>query len=224
VGDPKAKGSMSFPEIDFQPKGPASIRARMDEIKARLDGPKGEEFQQQLDKAKGTPAPLSGSIGPGGSISDDKLGTLPPANPAEFDVVKGAIGANKQSDKVQIQGLIAQVARDQNIDQSLLRAVVEAESDYNQNEVSKTGAQGLMQLMPGTAKELGVTDPFNPLENLTGGAKYLNQMLKKYNGNLPLALSAYNAGPGKVNPALGIPNIPETKKYVNRILTQLGKN
>lgn len=214
---------MNFPEIDFQPKGPAAIRSRMSEIRSRLDAPKREEFQDQLDKAKGTPAPLSGSIGPGGSMSDEKLGPLPPADPAGFEILQGAIGT-RNVDKAQIQGLIAQVAREQNIDQALLRAVVEAESDYNQNEVSKTGAQGLMQLMPGTAKELGVVNPFNPLENLTGGAKYLNQMMKRYNGNLGLALAAYNAGPGKVNAAEGIPNIPETKKYVNRILTQIGKN
>ena len=217
---------MSIPEIDFQPKGPDSIRARMSELRGKIDAPKREEFQRKLDKVNGTPAPLSGSIGPGGSLStgsEDKLGTLPPANPSDFEVLKGNIGG-KQSDKVQIQGLIAQVAREQNIDQALLRAVVEAESDYNQNEVSKTGAQGLMQLMPSTAKELGVTNPFNPLQNLTSGAKYLKQMLKQYDGNLSLALAAYNAGPGKVKAAQGIPNIPETKKYVNRILTQLGKN
>ena len=99
---------MSIPEIDFQPKGPDSIRARMNEIRARMEAPKRREFQEQLDKANGTPAPLSGSIGPGGSIADDKLGTLPPADPAQFEVLKGTIG-NKQSDKVQIQGLIAQV-------------------------------------------------------------------------------------------------------------------
>lgn len=214
---------MSIPEIDFQPKGPESIRARVREIRARLEAPKREEFQQQLDKAKGTPAPLSGSIGMGGSGSDEKLGALPPANPAEFEVLNGSIGG-KHADKLQIQSMIAQVAREQNIDQTLLRAVVEAESDYNQNEVSKTGAKGLMQLMPDTQKELGVVNPFDPHQSLTGGAKYLNQLLKKYNGNVALSLAAYNAGPGKVDRAQGIPNIPETKKYVNRILTQIGKN
>lgn len=214
---------MNIPDIDFQPKGPAAIRTRMSEIREKFEASKREEFQDTLDKAKGTPAPLSGSIGPNGSLSEDTLGPLPPADPSNFDLIKGPIGG-RLSDKVQIQGLIAQVAREQNIDQNLLKAVVEAESDYNQNEVSKAGAQGLMQLMPGTAKELGVVNPFNPFENLTGGAKYLNQMIKKYDGNLSLALSAYNAGPGKVNAAHGIPNIPETKRYVNRILTQLGKN
>ena len=212
---------MSFPDIDFQPKGPDSIRARMNEIRARLEAPKREEFQRQLDQAKGTPAPLSGSIGPGGVSSNEKLGTLPPANPADYDVLKGSIGGG-QADKLQIQGLIAKVAREQNIDQNLLKAIVEAESDYNPMNVSGTGAKGLMQLMPDTAKEMGVHDPFNPIENLTGGAKYLNKMIKMYHGDLPMALAAYNAGPRKVKPSQGIPNIPETKAYVNRILKQIG--
>ena len=211
---------MSFPEIDFQPKGPESIRTRMNEIRARLEGPKKEaEFEKRFNAAKGNPSPLTGSIGGG----DEKLGTLPPMNPSDFDVMKGSIGGG-QTGKLQIQSMISQVAKEQNIDQSLLRAVVEAESDYNSGEVSKTGAKGLMQLMPGTAKELGVTNPFDPHQSLTGGAKYLNQLLKKYDNNLALTLAAYNAGPGKVDRAQGIPNIAETKAYVNKILTQLGKN
>jgi soluble lytic murein transglycosylase-like protein len=215
---------MSFPEINFQPKGPDSIRARMNDIRSRMEAPRREEFQHQLDQARGTPAPLSGSIGPGGVSSSENLGTLPPANPADgsFDLLKGSIGG-KQAEKLQIQGLITQVAREQNIDQSLLRAVVEAESDYNSLNVSRTGAKGLMQLMPDTAKEMGVNDPFSPVESLTGGAKYLNKMIKMYHGDLPMALAAYNAGPAKVKPSEGIPNIPETKAYVNRILKQLGK-
>lgn len=221
---------MNTPDFEFHLKGPEAIRARMNELRARMSAGRREEFQAQLDKATmskidGTPAALSGIIGNheiSGSLSEDKLGPLPPANPMEYDVEKMP-GASKQADKIQIQGLIAQVAREQNVDQMLLRAVVEAESDYNQNEVSKVGAMGLMQLMPSTAKELGVADPFNPYENLTGGAKYLNQMIKRYNGNVGMALAAYNAGSAKVDHAKGIPNIPETQQYVNRIMTQLGK-
>ena len=82
---------------------------------------------------------------------------------------------------------------------------------------------GLMQLMPDTARSVGVANVLNPYQNLTGGAKYLNQMIKRYDGNVALALAAYNAGPGKVDKARGIPNIPETQKYVNRIMTQVAK-
>lgn len=226
---------MSFPEIDFQPKGPDAIRSRMDEIRARMTAGRRQEFQNQLDRetqrkieGDGTPAPLVGNISMNGSTGDEKLGPLPPASPMDggFNISGGPIAnlaSHPQADKMHVQGLIAQVAREQNIDQSLLKAVVEAESDYNQDEVSKTGAMGLMQLMPDTAKTLGVVDPFNPYENLTGGAKYLSQMMKRYNGNTEMALAAYNAGPTRVDQAKGIPNIPETQNYVNRIMTQLGK-
>ena len=219
---------MSIPDFEFQLKGPDAVRSRMNELRSRIGAGKREEFQAQLDQATmskidGTPAPLTGMIGSKGSGgSDDKLGFLPPANPMEFEVEKSP-GSGKLAGKVQIQGLIAQVAKEQNVDQMLLRAVVEAESDYNQNEVSKAGAMGLMQLMPETAKQVGVVDPFNPYENLTGGAKYLSQMIKKYDGNVELALAAYNAGPGRVDRAKGIPNIPETQQYVNKIMTQFGK-
>lgn len=228
---------MNFPDFDFRPKGPEAIRSRVQELRGRIDSLRHDEFQNQLDQAtlkkfsdNGTPAslngepiPMTGKIGMGGSGSgDDKLGPLPPASPADF-TIENAPTMGKQADRVQIQGLIAQVSREQNVDQQLLKAVVEAESDYNQNEVSKTGALGLMQLMPDTMKSVGVVDPFNPYENLTGGAKYLNQMIKRYNGNVETALAAYNAGPTRVDQAKGIPNIPETQHYVDRIMRQIGR-
>jgi soluble lytic murein transglycosylase-like protein len=125
--------------------------------------------------------------------------------------------------KLQVQALISKVAIEQGIDERLLKAVVQAESDFNPDEVSHTGAMGLMQLMPDTARELGVVDPFNPYQNLTGGSKYLKQMLTRFNGDTSLALAAYNAGPGAVKRAGGIPNIAETKNYVSKILGNLNR-
>jgi soluble lytic murein transglycosylase-like protein len=106
------------------------------------------------------------------------------------------------------------------VDPYLIKAVIRAESDFNSRAVSKKGAQGLMQLMPATARELRVSDPFNPRDNIDGGTRYLRQMLDIFEGNLMLSLAAYNAGPGTVRRAQGVPRIPETIRYVTKVLKQ----
>lgn len=115
---------------------------------------------------------------------------------------------------------IARVARRYQIDASLIKAVIQAESDFDHLAVSSKGAQGLMQLMPGTARELDVRNPFSPRENIDGGTRYLRQLLDSFKGNLHLSLAAYNAGPGLVSRTGGIPDIPETKHYVNKVVRQ----
>jgi soluble lytic murein transglycosylase-like protein len=99
----------------------------------------------------------------------------------------------------------------------LLMAVIHAESGGDPSAISRAGAQGLMQLMPATAAEYGVLDPFDPASNISGGARYLRDLLARYHGNLGLALAAYNAGPGTVDAARGIPAISETRSYVSRV-------
>lgn len=118
--------------------------------------------------------------------------------------------------------LIETAAKTQQMDPKLVRAVIEQESGVRPCAVSPKGAQGLMQLMPETAGQLAVADPFDPQENIQGGTRYLKQLLEKYKGDLGRALAAYNAGPGAVNQANGIPEIPETQEYVDAILTKLG--
>jgi soluble lytic murein transglycosylase-like protein len=103
----------------------------------------------------------------------------------------------------------------------LLRAVISAESAFVPCAVSDKGAMGLMQLMPETAREMGVSDPMDPSDNLRGGVRYLGQLLQRYGGNLSLALSAYNAGPATVDKYGGIPPIPETQNYVREILKKI---
>lgn len=105
-----------------------------------------------------------------------------------------------------------------NVDPLLIRAVIKTESSFNPKAVSKSGAQGLMQLMPATAKELNVADPFDPKQNIEGGTRYLRSLLTTFKDDKQLALAAYNAGPTIVKKERRIPRIPETVKYVKRVL------
>lgn len=110
-----------------------------------------------------------------------------------------------------------------NLDIDLLASVVKAESDGNARAVSSAGAQGLMQLMPGTAADLGVHDSFQPAENVRGGSTYLDALLTKYHDNLALALAAYNAGPEAVDKYHGIPPYHETRAYVARVIHEFNR-
>ena len=103
------------------------------------------------------------------------------------------------------------------VDAALVRAVIHAESAFNAKALSKKGAQGLMQLMPGTAKDLGVTNAFDVQQNIEGGVKYLSGLLDTFNGDIKLATAAYNAGPGAVKRYKGIPPFAETEVYVERV-------
>lgn len=119
--------------------------------------------------------------------------------------------------------LIREAAQKYHVREDLVRGVVQAESAFDQFAVSSVGAQGLMQLMPALSKELGVTDPFDPRQNIMAGTRYLAQLLEMHNGNIPLALASYNAGPGAVDRYNGIPPFRETRQYVKQITSGLNE-
>lgn len=119
---------------------------------------------------------------------------------------------------VSLDDIFAKAAKTYQVDVNLLKAIAKQESNFNKDAVSKSGAQGIMQLMPATAKELGVTDAFDASQNIMGGSKYISQLLKRFDGDTKLALAAYNAGGGNVVKYGGIPPFEETQNYVVKVM------
>ncbi len=196
VGHPE--GSMS----SLRPLGPQQMLARMAEFQAQIQ-PEQPAVAFQIPNSQ--PPALSGSI-----TSEGSYAPLNPFGP----------GAEVQSNlsSGDLHPLIDRAAKEEGIETALLDALVQTESNYNPGAISSKRAVGLTQLMPDTARSLGVTDPFDPVQNLRGGAKYLSQMIKQFDGDLPKAVAAYNAGPGAVTRYGGIPPYSETQNYVNKVM------
>lgn len=126
-------------------------------------------------------------------------------------------GVARRMSREELEKMAHEAAERHHVDPVLVKAVIEAESDWDTEAVSRKGAQGLMQLVPGTAENLGVKNTFDPQQNLDGGVRHLRMLLEKYTGDLDKALAAYNAGSGAVDRAGGVPNYRETRSYVQKV-------
>lgn len=148
----------------------------------------------------------------------------PPLQPqAQTASAKFAAAVQTGPTATEMGQMLANAGAAHNIDEDLLASVIHAESGGRVKAVSRTGARGLMQLMPSTAREVGVQDAFRPEQNIAGGTAYLDTLLKRYKDNLALALAAYNAGPGAVDRYRGIPPFRETRAYVTRVIREFNR-
>jgi soluble lytic murein transglycosylase-like protein len=207
------------------PKVSDIFQQKLNEIQSRLpvritSASDGIPFQQYLDSAQNTNA-LDSTDYSGGNTLLTGLSN----HAMDLQRAKISLAAYKSTiptDKVKLTSLIDEsinnAAQKYNVDANVIRAVIKQESGFNPYSLSSAGAQGLMQLMPGTADSLGVENPWDVSQNIDGGTKYLKDQLTAFNGDLSLALAAYNAGPNSVTKYNGIPPYTETQNYVKKVL------
>lgn len=181
----------------------------------------------RIEQITGTPVDL-----PGMPESDDASPSFAAVLQQELNAgtasdqtasIAGAPAAPAMLPPAQIDALVNDNAQAQAVDPALVKAIIANESGFNANATSSVGAQGLMQLMPGTAQALGVSDSYDPAQNVAGGTKYIKQLLDRFNGNVRLAVAAYNAGPGAVEKYNGVPPYAETENYVQNVLSSYAK-
>lgn len=146
-----------------------------------------------------------------------KNSTMPDAKPKAEQAPADSSALPKSINPDVLHQIVQETAQKNDVDPALVSAVISTESNWNTSALSSKGAQGLMQLVPETAQKLGVNNAWDPQQNIDGGVRYLHMLLDRYNGDLPKALAAYNAGPSAVDRWGGVPNYPETQEYVRKV-------
>lgn len=217
----------------LEPRGPEAIRGRIAELRSKLAGLKQSTGGTGPLEPPPTPRPspdafpnLQGRMPglPSGRIQNSAFSGAPGlSGNMPLDPMAGGMTLNTLQSAAGREAWIPavrEIAANHGLDPALFESLVEQESAFNPTAVSRAGAQGLTQLMPATAKMLGVSDPFDPIQNLDGGARYLAQMLNQFDGDERLALAAYNAGPGAVKRNGGIPPFTETQNYVAKVMAR----
>ena len=190
-------------------KGPEGVLARMQELQSRIDA---------IERAINGPA----SVATFANSLKGEIGKTPATGNTPLSPFSSGLKLDAPHAPSELLPLIQAAANDQGVDPALFEALISVESEFNPRAVSAQGAQGLSQLMPTTSKALGISDPFDPQQNLKGGAQYFSQLLSRF-GDAGKALAAYNAGPNAVERFGGIPPYPETQEYVKRVLDRYEK-